>query len=371
MEAEPRGARGRASPELSWPAVCAAPDRHHHPDSGKPVIRLLKFFLLLALLLPPGLYAVAQWWLGQPLPLRGGEAAGVLEVDIPPGSSARAVADRLNEAGVAVPAPLLYAWFRWSGQARDIKAGTYDVPPGITPASLLDKLVRGEQALRSVQILEGWTAKQAIEALRRAPDLTQDLDGLTPAQVMALIGRPGVHPEGRFFPDTYRVARRARASSVLAEAARAMDRRLADAWAQRDPAVPLKSPDEALILASIVEKETGLDGERRQIAGVFANRLRIGMRLQTDPSVIYGLGARFDGDIRRNDLATDTPYNTYTRAGLPPTPIALPGMASLMAAVQPEPTRALYFVSRGDGSSHFSATLDEHNAAVRRYILRR
>jgi UPF0755 protein len=181
----------------------------------------------------------------------------------------------------------------------------------------------------------------------------------------------GVHPEGRFFPDTYRVVKNASASSVLRQAARAMEQRLAQAWEQRDPSVPLQSPQEALILASIVEKETGRDSDRERVAGVFANRLRIGMRLQTDPTVIYGLGDKFDGNLRRIDLTTDTPYNTYTRAGLPPTPISLPGMASLMAAVQPARTNAMYFVARGDGTSQFSATLSEHNAAVRRFQLGR
>lgn len=194
---------------------------------------------------------------------------------------------------------------------------------------------------------------------------------MTPEQIMAHLGLPGEHPEGRFFPDTYRVARNTPASAVLRQAAQAMERQLAQAWAQRHPDNPLKSPREALILASIIEKETGSGADRAMIAGVFANRLRIGMRLQTDPTIIYGLGASFDGNLRRIDLQTDGPYNTYTRAGLPPTPIALPGRASLMAAVQPASTRALYFVARGDGSSHFSETLSEHNDAVRRYILKR
>jgi UPF0755 protein len=207
--------------------------------------------------------------------------------------------------------------------------------------------------------------------VRSAPDLTQDIEGLSQDDIMALIGYPGRHPEGRFFPDTYRVVARAPASSVLKQAAQAMEQRLAQAWAQRDSASPLRTPDEALVLASIIEKETGLESDRRRIGGVFSNRLRIGMRLQTDPSVIYGLGEGFDGNLRRDDLQTDTAYNTYTRAGLPPTPIAMPGSASLFAAVQPAQTNSIYFVARGDGSSQFSATLEEHNAAVQRYILRR
>jgi UPF0755 protein len=294
-----------------------------------------------------------------------------LELTIAPGSSARSVAEAVRRAGVQTPSLLLYAWFRASGQARDMKAGSYEFPPGTTPVSLLDKLVRGEQALRSITLLEGWNIRQVLQALQASPDLTQDLAGLDQAALMARIGYPGRHPEGRFFPDTYRVAKRAPASSVLRQAAQAMDRKLAEAWDQRLPDTPLRSPDDALILASIIEKETGLESDRGQVGGVFTNRLRIGMRLQTDPTVIYGLGERFDGNLRRVDLQTDTPYNTYTRAGLPPTPIAMPGWNSLLAAVRPQPTQALYFVARGDGASHFSATLDEHNAAVRRYILRR
>lgn len=334
-------------------------------------MRFLKSLVFLALLLL-FVYGGAQWWLMQPLPLRQSAGAdAVVELEIPPGSSAQGVAERLADAGVDLPAPALYAWLRLSGQSRQLKAGVYEIPQGTTPNRLLGMLVRGEQALISVQILEGWTAAQALKALQGSTLLTQDLQGLSMAQVMERIGMPGLHPEGRFFPDTYRVVKRARASTVLREAARAMDERLARAWAERDPRSPLRNPEEALILASIVEKETGLDSDRRRIAGVFSNRLRIGMRLQTDPTVIYGLGEAFDGNLRRRDLLADTPYNTYTRGGLPPTPIALPGMASLMAAVQPLETNAMYFVARGDGSSHFSATLGEHNAAVRRYQLGR
>lgn len=335
-------------------------------------MRLFKYLVVYPLLLLGLAYMAAQWWIHQPLSLPATASdSAPLEFEIPAGSSARAAANRIEAAGVQVPAELLYAWFRLSGESRDIKAGVYEIAPGTTPRGLLGKLVRGEQAMANAQIIEGWTASQAIDTLRRSPDLRQDLEGLTLAQVMERIGRPGVHPEGRFFPDTYRVAKRTPVSTVLRQAARAMDERLAQAWAQRDPGAPLQSPEEALVLASIIEKETGLPADRDRIAGVFSNRLRIGMRLQTDPSVIYGLGEAFNGNLRRQHLDTDSPYNTYTRAGLPPTPIALPGQASLMAAVRPARTNAMYFVSRGDGSSQFSATLNEHNAAVRRFILRR
>ena len=334
-----------------------------------PLIRLLKRLLTVLLLLSMLLAGAAYWWLQRPL--IPASASGPIELTVAPGAAPRRVAEALEMAGAQTPAILLFAWFRLSGQARDIKAGSYEFEPGTTPRSLLDKLVRGEQALRSLVLLEGWNIREVLQAVRSSPDLKQDLDGLSPAQIMDRIGYPGRHPEGRFFPDTYRVAKNAPASSVLRQAAQAMEQRLAEAWSQRIPTTPLRSPEEALILASIVEKETGLESDRAQVAGVFSNRMRIGMRLQTDPTVIYGLGERFDGNLRRIDLLTDTPYNSYTRAGLPPTPISMPGWNSLLAAVQPEPTKALYFVSRGDGSSHFSATLPEHNAAVRRFILQR
>ncbi|MGC4397090.1 endolytic transglycosylase MltG [Hydrogenophaga sp. T2] len=335
-------------------------------------MRVFRILVVYPLLLLGIAYMLGQWWVLKPLTLPASASAEApLVFEIPPGSSARQSAQRVADAGVDVIPDLLFAWFRLSGDSREIKAGVYEIVPGTTPRQLLGKLVRGEQALRNAQIIEGLTARQAIDALRQSPDLTNDLKDLSLEQVMERLGLPGVHPEGRFFPDTYRVVKNAPVSSVLRQAARAMDQRLAQAWEKRDPSSPLRSPEEALILASIIEKETGRDADRARVAGVFSNRLRIGMRLQTDPSVIYGLGDRFDGNLRRADLGTDTPYNTYTRAGLPPTPIALPGMASLMAAVQPARTSALYFVARGDGSSQFSATLPEHNAAVRRFQLGR
>lgn len=335
------------------------------------MIRLLKLLLALTIL-GLGAAAAGAWWLQRPLQMPNTVSAEApLEVTIAPGSSARSVADTVVNAGVQGPSVLLYAWFRLSGESRQIKAGSYELAPGTTPASLLSKLVRGEQALRSLTLLEGWNIRQVLQAVRSSPDLKQDIDGLSMADLMARIGYPGRHPEGRFFPDTYRMAKNTPASAVLRQAAQAMEQQLNIAWAQRAPNSPLRSPDEALILASIIEKETGLESDRAMVGGVFSNRLRIGMRLQTDPSVIYGLGERFDGNLRRVDLQTDTPYNTYTRAGLPPTPIAIPGRNSLMAAVMPATTDAMYFVARGDGASYFSATLQEHNAAVRRYILGR
>ena len=323
------------------------------------VRRLLASILFLAVVLGGG----TAWWLHAPLPM-GSEP---LELAIEPGTLPRGVAQDVQAAGVRVDARILYAFFRLSGRGRDIRAGNYEIPPGTTPLGLLDKLVRGEETLRTLTLVEGWTFRQVRAALARDEQLKHDTAELSDAALMERLGRPGVHPEGRFFPDTYTYAKGSSELAVLRRALHAMDRRLEAAWAQRAADTPLQSADEALILASIVEKETGRASDRAQIAGVFTNRLRSGMLLQTDPTVIYGLGEKFDGNLRRKDLLADTPWNTYTRAGLPPTPIAMPGKASLLAAVQPERTKALYFVARGDGTSHFSASLDEHNRAVNRY----
>jgi UPF0755 protein len=303
------------------------------------------------------------WWIHQPLPISG-EA---VDLSIEPGTPPRAVAQAVADAGVPVSPLALYAWFRLSGQARQIRAGNYALEPGTTPRSLLRKLVRGEESLRTLTIVEGWNWRQVRAALAQASDLRADSRALDDATLMQALGRPGVAPEGRFFPDTYTYAKGASDLSILARAMRAMDHQLVAAWALRASDLPLASAEEALILASIIEKETAREQDRRLIAGVFINRLRRGMPLQTDPTVIYGLGERFDGNLRKRDLQTDTPWNTYTRSGLPPTPIAMPGRASLLAAVQPANTDAIYFVARGDGSSHFSATLEEHNRAVNRY----
>ena len=289
------------------------------------------------------------------------------ELEIEPGTTPRGVAREVVKSGIQTDARLLYAWFRLSGQDRKIKAGNYEIPAGTTPYELLQKLVRGEESLRAITFVEGWTFRQMRAAMAKDEFLKQDTAALSEADIMTALGKPGVAAEGRFFPDTYTYAKGSSGLAVLKRAAHAMDRRLDQVWALRTADLPLKSPDEALILASIVEKETGTAADRGQIAGVFVNRLRVGMLLQTDPTVIYGMGEKFDGNLRRNDLRTDTPWNTYTRPGLPPTPIAMPGKAALMAAVQPAATKALYFVARGDGSSHFSATLDEHNRAVNRY----
>lgn len=314
------------------------------------------------------LFGAALWWLHEPIPLRLPPGSQVVDLEIEPGTPASGVAEVIVASGADVPAVLLHAWFRFSGQGRLIKAGSYELAPGTTPQKLLSMLVRGDQALKSVTLVEGWTFNQVRAALQKAEQLSPDTLNLAPEAIMEKLGKPGVHPEGRFFPDTYTYAKGSSDLAVLKRAARAMDKRLDAAWSLRSPDTPLKTPDEALILASIVEKETGKPSDRPQIGGVFTNRLRLGMLLQTDPTVIYGLGSKFDGNLRKRDLLADTPYNTYTRAGLPPTPIAMPGRAALLAAVQPAPTKAIYFVARGDGSSQFSSSLDEHNRAVNKYI---
>lgn len=325
----------------------------------------MKFISSLVFLLASVVIAAGAWWLQQPVPMK----SEVVEITVEPGMSARAVVQALVKGGVEVDPQLLYWWIRLSGQARQIKAGSYEISRGPTPRTLLSKLVRGEVAQRSVTLAEGLTFAQWRVTLRNAPHLRQEGQDLAPEALMAKLGRPGVHPEGRFFPSTYTYAKGSSDLALLRRAMQEMDQRLAVAWAQRAPDSPLRNPDEALILASIVEKETGRASDRGQISGVFNNRLRKGMLLQTDPTVIYGLGEKFDGNLRKRDLQTDTPWNTYTRKGLPPTPIAMPGQESLLAAVQPEKTSALYFVARGDGTSAFSATLEEHNRAVRQYQL--
>lgn len=319
--------------------------------------------VLLAVLVAGGAVAAAVWWLEQPLQL----ASTTVEVSIEPKTSPREVANAWVQAGVRADPFLLYEWFRWSGQARKIRAGSYAVGPGVTPRTLLDKMVRGDEVMATVRLIEGWTFRQFRAELAKAPDLKQTTAALSEADLMAAIGAPGVAAEGRFYPDTYAFSKGASDLVVLKRAYRTMQRQLDAAWAERAANTPLRSANDALILASIVEKETGAAKDRGLVAGVFVNRLRIGMPLQTDPTVIYGLGERFDGNLRKRDLLADTPYNTYTRGGLPPTPIAMPGRASLLAAVKPDATKALYFVARGDGTSQFSESLADHNRAVNQY----
>ncbi len=288
------------------------------------------------------------------------------------GASFSAVARELARKGVLKHPRVASAYVRLRGEARRIHAGEYEIRPGTTPAQLLDQLVRGEVLLRELTIVEGWTVRDMLRALGSNPYLKHTLEGVPATDLMTRLGVSGSHPEGQFFPDTYRFARGTTDIEVLRLANEAMRTRLEAAWQGRSSGLPFSDAYQALILASIVEKESALPSERRRIAGVFVRRLRLGMRLQSDPTVIYGLGEAYAGDIRTRDLHADTPYNTYTRAGLPPTPIALPGAGSLQAATQPDDTGALFFVATGepDGSHYFSATLAEHDAAVKRYLAR-
>ena len=326
-------------------------------------MRILRWLILLLVLAVAGTAAWLWRWLDQPLPL----AANTVELSIEPGVNPREVAAAWVRAGIQVPPRLLYEWFRWSGDARRIRAGSYVVGPEVSPRQLLAKMVQGDEAFERVRLLEGWTLKQFRAELARAPHLKPASAGMSDAQLMSAVGADGVAGEGRFFPDTYLYSRGVSDLTVLKRAYETMQRHLNAAWDARVGELPLRTPNEALILASIVEKETGKASDRAQIAGVFTNRLRVGMPLQTDPSVIYGLGEAFDGNLRKRDLLSDGPFNTYTRLGLPPTPIAMPSLASLKAVVNPERTKALYFVARGDGSSVFSESLLDHNRAVNQY----
>lgn len=289
---------------------------------------------------------------------------------VAPGSSLIAVSQELAARG-HLDKPRFLVWYaRWRGQADSIKAGEYQLRPGTRPAELLDQLTRGDVARYTLTVPEGWTFRQLLAAIQRHDKITTLLGPeMSDGEIMEALGYPGEHPEGRFFPDTYQFIPGTTDIALLRRAREAMDLRLQQAWEKRAPDLPLANPYEALILASIIEKETGAPEERRRIAGVFIRRLMLNMRLQTDPTVIYGLGEEYTGRLRTRDLRRDTPYNTYTRRGLPPTPIALPGAESLMAAVNPEDGDEIFFVSRGDGTHYFSSTLEMHERAVRKYQL--
>lgn len=287
------------------------------------------------------------------------------------GASLKSVARNLADEGLLPEAQSFWLLGRVLGKAGSVQAGTYRLERALTPLELLDKLASGDVLPIEIAFVEGTTLRQWLAQMRSHPHVRATLDGASEAAIRAAVGATEPSLEGLFFPDTYRFLAGTADAEILKRAYVAMARRLALAWETRAPDLPLATPYEALVLASIIEKETGQAGERPTIASVFVNRLRKGMRLQTDPTVIYGLGARFDGNLRRRDLVTDTPWNTYTRDGLPPTPIAMPGAASLAAATNPATTDFLYFVGRGDGTHQFSRTLEEHNRAVARYQLGR
>ncbi|WP_405238725.1 endolytic transglycosylase MltG [Lentisalinibacter orientalis] len=330
------------------------------------VIAALAGMLALAVALG-GTLLWARAELHRPLAL---EAPAVVE--IPPGTPLARVAAELESRGM-LRHPAVLSWYgRLSGEASRIKAGEYVLQPGLSAAEALAKFVAGDVRLYSFTIVEGWTTAEAVRALQAHEAIVATLGPYEPAALLEAVEAAEDHPEGLLFPETYHFPRGSEDVTILRRAYALMQEQLLAAWQSRRDDIPLDSPYEALILASIIEKETARDDERRRIAGVFTRRLERGMRLQTDPTVIYGLGEDWDGNIRRRDLRTDTPYNTYTRAGLPPTPIALPGRASLDAAVNPAPGEALFFVATGepDGSHYFSVTREEHEAAVERYLER-
>jgi len=326
------------------------------------LLKTLFVAVLLGLLAAAGL---GYWYVVTPV------AVGKLPAtfDIPPGTRFRAAVQRIEDAGIGagrIPFELLA---RALARDQDIKAGSYELASAPTPMELLDKLTRGDVTQSEVKFIEGWAFRQLRAALDAHPDIRHDSKGLSDAQLMASLQVTEAHPEGLFFPDTYLFAKGGSDLHILRRAYDAMQRHLAREWEARDPRVPYKLPYEALVMASIIEKETGRASEREQIAGALVNRLRIGMLLQVDPTVIYGLGEAFDGNLKRVHLQADGPYNSYMRPGLPPTPIAATGLGALRAALHPAKTEALYYVARGDGTSQFSRTLEEHNRAVRKYQL--
>ncbi len=323
----------------------------------------IKKLLVTGVIVSVAAVAGFSYWAKSPLDT-GGKA---VEFSIAPGSGVGAAAQQMAKAGVPVNPQLFNILARVTGEAGRIKAGSYELKPDTSPRRLLTQLVRGEFAQEAITIVEGWTFRQMRAAIAAHQRLRHDTVKLSDEELMQKVSSEYKTPEGLFFPDTYLFAKGSSELEIYKKAHQAMMKHLQTAWEGRDPSLPYKTPYEALTMASIIEKETGQKSERNMIAGVFVNRLRTGMMLQTDPTVIYGMGERYVGDIRKKDLQTDTPYNTYMRAGLPPTPIALPGIQSLHAALAPAKTEALYFVARGDGTSQFSDNLNDHNRAVNQY----
>lgn len=323
-------------------------------------------FLLVASLLIGWLWMDYQAFLEMPLNIS--EEQQIIEV--PPGGTLSHLALRLEKQGIISSRRYLVWYARLNGKADDIKVGEYRLTGNMNPVQLIDDLNAGKVVQYSLTIVEGWTFQQMLAEIKSHPRLEKTLTGKSASEIMQILGYTDIHPEGRFMPDTYHFPKGTRDIDFLRRAYQGMQSFLAEQWPERSIGLAVKTPDEALVLASIVEKETGLASERKAIAGVFNRRLLKRIRLQSDPTVIYGMGEKYDGNIRRRDLKRDTPYNTYRRFGLPPTPIALPGREAILAVLHPEEGDALYFVSRGDGSHHFSNTLEEHNEAVIKYQLK-
>ncbi len=327
------------------------------------VIKEVVLWLLFLLLIAAGLFA---YYARTPIPLEHTP----FEFALKQGTSLKSAAHQLQQAGGLNNEWLFILLGRSLGKASQIKPGNYQLEHEVSPLRLLNIISKGQIAQSSLTIIEGTTFKQLRDTLNADATLRHDSAPLSDAELLKRIGATESAPEGLFFPDTYNYDKGSSDIVVLKRAYQLMQRHLQDNWDKRDANLPFDTPYQALILASIVEKETGQPGDRPMIASVFINRLRKNMRLQTDPTVIYGIGDKFDGNLRKRDLTRDTPYNTYTRGGLTPTPIALPGLAALQATLHPAPGKALYFVARGDGSSQFSESLIEHNHAVERYQLK-
>ena len=328
--------------------------------------------LSIVLLVLGGVAALGAWlWLDYEF-RSPGPAPGAVRIEVEPGTSVRTVLLRLETGGNLRNARAVEWYLRLHAVKPRMQSGAYELPAHASPAQILALFEEGKVILEQVTVVEGATFADFREALEGHPRIAHTLQRKSPAEVMAALGHPDVAAEGQFFPDTYRFAANTTDVAILTLAYDSMQRALAAAWQDRSPDLPFATPYQALILASMIEKEAALEGERPLIGGVFVNRLRRGMRLQSDPTVVYGLGEHYDGTIHTRDLLRDNPFNTYTREGLPPTPIALPGRESLRAAVQPAPTPALYFVATGlgDGAHHFSSTLQEHNSAVQTYLER-
>ena len=320
-------------------------------------------FTLLVLLVLLAAAAGLGYYASRPLPL----PATPFEFELKQGGSLKSMARELRQSGL-LKQDRLFVWMgRLLGKSTQLKAGNYALEHPVSPLELLEIITKGDVSQNQMSVIEGWTFKQLRAALNASPDIAHDTLNLADAEILQRIGATENHPEGLFFPDTYYFAAGSSDLAIFKRAYKTMQKRLQEAWLARVPGLPLQNQYQALILASIVEKETGTPEDRAMIAGVFVNRLRKDMLLQTDPTVIYGLGDKFDGNLHKRDLLADTAYNTYTRGGLTPTPIALPGMAALQATLHPAQTNALYFVARGDGSSQFSTNLDEHNRAVNKY----
>ncbi|HEY9281539.1 MAG TPA: endolytic transglycosylase MltG [Eoetvoesiella sp.] len=328
--------------------------------------KTIVLYLLLLLILASAAAAAAAWyWANSPVVLKAGRVDYLVET----GDRPRTIAQTMNTAGIKLHEDAFVAMARLSGRDTLIKAGAYEAVQGDTPWMLLERMANGDMTQTRLTLVEGWSYQRIRQALREDPNVRQTLADVPDTELLKRLGAAQNNPEGLFYPDTYVFVPGSNDYDILRRAYHAQEQQLASIWAQRDPDTPLKTPYEALILASIIEKETGHSADRERVAGVFINRLRLNMPLQTDPTVIYGMGDAYQGRIRKKDLTTDTPWNTYTRGGLPPTPIASSGRASLLAAVRPEKHQFLYFVSRGDGTSEFSKNLLEHNRAVAKYIL--